>query len=332
LSPRSEGDGEEEEVSDNELGDMTDVPIKKKKNKNRAMAISGESLDPAALKEQIALIPLVPKEPEVAEALNQVVMKTSLLRGLAPDLREVVVQALSGPMIYNAGDIIFNQNDIGDNFYLIQSGSVDVTIKRGNNESALVHNYVAGDGFGELALMYNAPRAATCIASEDTVLWSLSRFAFKVIVVYTTFQKRELYLSFLRTVPVLTSLGEMELLAVADAINEERYSNGEIICKQGDIGETFYIVLDGEAVCSQIDEVNRGAPDIVVAVLSRGHYFGEISLLTKKPRTATVRAPNNGSVTVVSLDRATFKRILGPLDEIMKRNMTQYNKFAAQGI
>ena len=59
-------------------------------------------------------------------------------------------------------------------------------------------------------------------------------------------------------------------------------------------------------------------------------YFGEIALLTSKPRQATVKA--SGNLRVLAIDRATFTRVMGPLDEIMKRNMEEYNKYAAQGI
>jgi cAMP-dependent protein kinase regulator len=61
------------------------------------------------------------------------------------------------------GDIIINQGDDGDNFYIIDNGSVDVLIKTiGSDEEAkLVKTCVAGDSFGELAIMYNAPRAVS---------------------------------------------------------------------------------------------------------------------------------------------------------------------------
>jgi cAMP-dependent protein kinase regulator len=61
------------------------------------------------------------------------------------------------------GDIIINQGDDGDNFYIIDNGSVDVLIKTiGSDEDAkLVKTCVAGDSFGELAIMYNAPRAVS---------------------------------------------------------------------------------------------------------------------------------------------------------------------------
>ena len=116
----------------------------------------------------------------------------------------------------------------------------------------------------------------------------------------------------------------MEVMTLADSMAEEKYSDGQVICTQGDSGDYFYIVKDGTAVCTQKD--STGA-DKEVARLQSGNYFGEIALLTDKPRQATVKA--EGSLKVLALDRATFTRVMGPMDDIMKRNMEQYNKYTA---
>jgi len=55
----------------------------------------------------------------------------------------------------------------------------------------------------------------------------------------------------------------------------------------------------------------------------KGDYFGELSLLRNEPRAATVKA--KGHCVVLGLDRRAFKRLLGPLDNILKRNMEKYN-------
>jgi cAMP-dependent protein kinase regulator len=219
------------------------------------------------------------------------------------------------------------QGDIGDTFYLLESGEVDVYIKKGSADELKVHTYKPGDAFGELAIMYNAPRAATCRVKTSAKLWALDRVSFKVIVVAAAMQKRETYKSFLNQVPILQSVTELEILTLADSLAEGKFEEGEVVCSQGEEGNFFYIIKEGEAECSQVDAAGVSK---VVATLTAGMYFGEIALLTSKPRQATVRA--KGQLKVLEIDRATFTRVLGPMDDIMKRNMDQYVKFASQSI
>lgn len=290
----------------------------------RRVSVSAESMDPAKLKSQRSLLVVVDKSEDVTERLLKVVGKSPLLKMLDEDQKDMIVKAFTGPIIKEAGDTIIEQGDIGDVFYLLESGLVDVYVQKKGEDSKKVHTYKSGDAFGELALMYNAPRAATCVAQDDCKLWALDRTSFRVIVVAAAMQKRETYQGFLSRVPILQTLTEMEIMTLADSLIEEKYNDEDIICTQGDEGDYFYIVKDGTAVCYQVDAEGDNK---VVATLSTGNYFGEIALLTTKPRQATVKA--SGSLNVLALHRSTFTRVFGNLDEMMKRNMEEYNKYAA---
>jgi len=72
-----------------------------------------------------------------------------------------------------AGEIIINQGDIGDNFYVIDSGEVEIIID-GRNISVIGENGT----FGELALIHGRPRAATVKAKCDCKLWAIDRIVF----------------------------------------------------------------------------------------------------------------------------------------------------------
>ena len=78
----------------------------------------------------------------------------------------------------------------------------------------------------------------------------------------------------------------------------------------------------GEAVCTQELE----GESVVVGRLMTGGYFGEIALLTSKPRQATVSA--KGELVTLSLDRATFTRVMGPLIDVLNRNIGTYTEAA----
>ena len=179
--------------------------------------------------------------------------------------------------------------------------------------------YQPGDAFGELALLYNAPRAATITAVSDCFLWALDRHTFNHIVKNASTRKREQYEDFLAGVTILKNMEAYERARLAEALKEESYSAGDFIIQEGESGEIFYMVLSGEVVATKtldhtVQELKRYGP---------GDYFGEIALLMNAPRAANVQCVSD-RVKVVALERGCFKRLLGPLDEILKRNMDSY--------
>ena len=82
--------------------------------------------------------------------------------------------------------------------YVVDSGNLMCTkVFPGNSEPTFLTRYQSGDAFGELALLYNAPRAATITANDDCLLWKLDRETFNHIVKDAASRKREKYEKFL---------------------------------------------------------------------------------------------------------------------------------------
>lgn len=199
----------EEDSDEEEEDDVADIPVvaqAKAKSGNRRTSVSAESMDPNKLKSQMSQVTNIPKSPEVTEKLLSILAKSPMLRTLDADQKDMIVRAFSGPVTKTEGEDIIKQGDIGDTFYLLESGAVDVWIKKGGADEIRVHTYKPGDSFGELAILYNAPRAATCRAKSECTLWVLDRVSFKVIVVAAAMQKRETYRSFLAQVSALPIL------------------------------------------------------------------------------------------------------------------------------
>jgi cAMP-dependent protein kinase regulator len=101
---------------------------------------------------------------------------------------------------------------------VVETGALDCyKLFPGNDQPTHLKVYVPGEAFGELALLYNAPRAATIIAKEPSLLWGLDRNTFNHIVKDSAVKSRQMIEEFLKKVPLLSSMDSYERLAIADA-------------------------------------------------------------------------------------------------------------------
>ncbi|HXI12709.1 MAG TPA: cyclic nucleotide-binding domain-containing protein [Thermoanaerobaculia bacterium] len=100
------------------------------------------------------------------------------------------------------------------------------------------------------------------------------------------------------------SAAEMKLLATFSA--EERFREGSVVFREGDVGDKLYIVLDGRV---RISKFIPGVGEEALAVLDRGDFFGEMALIDDKTRSADAKA-HETDATVLSIDRATLNEIL----------------------
>ena len=184
--------------------------------------------------------------------------------------------------------------------------------------------YQAGEAFGELALLYNASRAATITTCEECVLWQLDRDTFNHIVKDSAVRRREKYEAFLEKVDIFSTMESYERSKLADAFTEVKVQAGDYIIHQGEDGSDLYLLQEGEAYASI--ETEKGGAQQTVMEYGIGDYFGERALLKNEPRAANVTAKTN--CLLVSMDRHSVKRLLGPLEELLKRNFEVYEKYA----
>ena len=171
---------------------------------------------------------------------------------------------------------------------------------------------------------YNAPRAATVRAKTPCTLFAVDGVTFKVILMNTSLEKRALYDGFLKQVPILSTLTDFEISTISDALVPATYEDGEEIITQGDTdARALYVVAEGQVECflSKCGE----ALEQSIGKCESGQYFGEIALLTNRPRACTVRAVSRAKVLV--MERSTFVRVMGPLQYLLMRNMSTYNSY-----
>lgn len=232
----------------------------------------------------------------------------------ADELKDVIDAMF--PVNPAKGEDVITQGDQGDNFYIIKAGTCLVLI-----DGAQVGEIPAGGSFGELALMYGTPRAATIQAKTACELFGIDRDTYCRILMGSTMRKRAAYETFLANVPLLKDLDKFERLTIADALTPTTYGAGDVIIKQGDVGDEFFMIQSGS--CSVTQEVAGKSGE--VAQLGEGDFFGEIALLTGDKRKATVTATSD--VKTVKLDRDRFERVLGPCKAILQRDMANYKSF-----
>ncbi|XP_022601440.1 cAMP-dependent protein kinase type II-alpha regulatory subunit-like isoform X3 [Seriola dumerili] len=219
---------------------------------------------------------------------------------------------------------IIDQGDDGDNFYVIEKGVYDIFVQK-DGVSVCVGKYNNKGSFGELALMYNTPRAATIIATNEGALWGLDRATFHRLIVKNNAKKRRMYEAFIECVPLLNSLELSERMKIVDVLGARGFKDGDRIITQGEKADCFYIVESGEVKIMIKSKTKAGQQDnaeVEVARCSRGQYFGELALVTNKPRAASVYAV--GETKCLVIDIQAFERLLGPCMDIMKRNISQY--------
>lgn len=297
----------------------------------RRTSVSAESMNPAASASDNWSPPSHSKTQDQISRISAAVAANFLFSHLDDEQKYLVLDALFEKPIPAKGIKVISQGDAGDNFYVVEKGNFDVYIHPSGSIQAgsdglgkKVASIGPGGSFGELALMYNAPRAATIISTEaGSLLWALDRLTFRRILMDAAFQRRRMYESFLEEVTLLSSLTAYERSKIADALETQKFAAGDVIIKEGDIGEAFFLLESGTAAVTKAENGDK-----VLLQYSKGDYFGELALLDDKPRAASVHALTD--VKVASLGKDGFRRLLGPVEERMREQDPSKRQAGAQ--
>ncbi len=125
---------------------------------------------------------VIPKTDEQRERIVSRVMHSFLFNSLEESELNTVIDAFEEKK-FTKDEYVIKQGDHGDVLYLVEKGTLSCYKKfAGEDSPKYLKNYNSGEAFGELALLYNAPRAASIKADEDCTLWALDRETFNHIV------------------------------------------------------------------------------------------------------------------------------------------------------
>mmetsp|Transcript_70278 Transcript_70278/g.183216 ORF Transcript_70278/g.183216 Transcript_70278/m.183216 type:complete len:395 (+) Transcript_70278:143-1327(+) len=292
---------EEEEEEDDELDEPPpgfggDMPSRGRQS------VSAEAYGQWNVKKAF-VPPVVLKSDDQKDRLKAVLTRSFMFSALEPNDLNIVVGAMKEVPV-SVDESVFDQGDAGDFLFVIESGKFDCV-----KDEVVVKTCESGDVFGELALLYNCPRAATVRSKEKGVCWKLDRETFNAIVKEAAQKKRQRYDAFLAKVPLLQSMDAYERSQLADALRSEAFNEGQVIVSEGEVGQKFYIIEEGEAVA------HKGG--VQVMSYGIGDYFGELALIRNQPRAATVTCKTVAKI--LSIDKASFNRLL-KVSDLLERS------------
>ncbi len=208
-----------------------------------------------------------------------------------------------------AGTNVVRQGERGDEFFVIAEGEAAVLVRQMGDDRTMVR-LARGDFFGERALLGSGVRTATVRAETRLKLLVFDHRTFWKELggtvgwtarVRAALDERER----LQALPLFAEATSRQLDLLAVKLEVRSFGKGDVLVRQGDTGDAFFIVREGSAeVIAEENGVRRH-----LAVLQTGDFFGEVALLHDIPRTATVQGKDAGSVW--RLERRDFHELLG---------------------
>mmetsp|Transcript_7032 Transcript_7032/g.9158 ORF Transcript_7032/g.9158 Transcript_7032/m.9158 type:complete len:803 (+) Transcript_7032:90-2498(+) len=207
-------------------------------------------------------------------------------------------------------DVIIKQGDMGDYFYVLAQGSVSIKV----GGKVVGKPLEKSASFGELALMYDCPRAATVTALDDRVtLFRVDQKTFRMIyqaeALSAEARKREL----LESVDFLVShLSDTYKQRLVDIMTLHVFSKGDYVGKKGEEATSFWIVDQGKILMTDLEVGGKTLADIEI---EEGDHFGQHALISGAPIFCNVIAQSEGRAFCI--DKESFIDAMGGSVESM---------------
>ncbi|HET6594922.1 MAG TPA: ATP-binding cassette domain-containing protein [Anaerolineales bacterium] len=217
------------------------------------------------------------------------------------------------PQMFPPNSAIVRQGEKGDKFYILLDGKADVYINTPGKSEIQVNQLKPGQYFGEMALLGEGVRRATVKAAHEgpASVLALDEKAFNSLIDDSRSLREELMgiverRNTYHQLQTLSSLDEHVLNSILKDKQPVTYQEGHEIIKQGEVGDTFYLLLDGQVDILVKDD---GGGESLVNQISRGSFFGEMALMGNKRRNATVRVSKEHSAKLIELSISEFDRL-----------------------
>jgi cAMP-dependent protein kinase regulator len=254
--------------------------------------------------------PIFPKseaeEAFILESLN----KNFVFAGVAPKPLASLVQAFE-KYETSTGDTIIKQGDQGDYFYILYAGKCNFQV-----DGKTVGEAGPGDSFGELALLYTCPRAATVQAMTDVTGFRVDQKSFRYLLRQQTEDSEKEKLALLAKVPFLADLHPSDLQKLADVMTPRSIPAGEKkSIRKGEQLQFFFVLQSGRIRCTNVLIGGAAYGDYV---LEAGSYGGEQVILMNHEK--ELDAVVEEDVLAFMIDEETFKKVMGSHEGMMMRS------------
>lgn len=248
--------------------------------------------------------------------------RTPLLSGLSGKELEDFINSLQLRHV-EAGEYIYRLGDHGNHLYLIGMGTVLLKAHDTSGREKVFSRLGDGDFFGEHAFMSRTTHSDAAVADSDCSILMIDRATFDAWVgkypsIQSTvegFYRQRVLARVLAITPVFEGIPQNARLALADRFQLRTFAKGATIVREGEAGQTFYLIRSGRVHVFTSGMQGKGER-IDLGDMGEGEFFGEVALLTDKPRTATVVAADN--VELMELKREDFDDIVSRYPSVRK--------------
>ncbi|KAL3929838.1 MAG: hypothetical protein SGARI_004643, partial [Bacillariaceae sp.] len=255
--------------------------------------------------------PVFKKSKETVEMIRKTITKNFFFDDMDSSDLPAFIDAFE-PFKVKKDDRVITQGDKGDYFYIVGKDS-KVTFEVNGKQ---VGEAVEGGSFGELALLYASPRAATVVAASPTTkLYRVGQKTFRSLLQKQTKRKEHQKMKLLKSVDFLKEISPSDLKRLGRAMTLNVFEPEDVLVTKGDEGDAFYIVHEGTV---EVTDISVGKTKFDNVTLEPGAYFGERALATNEPRAANVIAKTKGSA--FRIDRKTFEKVLGKFSRVIMKS------------
>ncbi|KAL0050057.1 hypothetical protein WJX82_003639 [Trebouxia sp. C0006] len=255
------------------------------------------------------------KSPAVIDLLDSATQNNLLFEHMLKATKQAIFDSMTSLEVA-AGSTIIKQGDTdAKTFYVLGLGTCEVLLQKPEwgKEARQVLTYESGSSFGELALLYSAPRAATVRAVTACQLWVMDRAVYVTLKQRHQRQMTEDKRKAVSQVPMLAVLSQEHKEIIAEALEVVELAAGQNVYMQGDTGSCFYIIKEGCVTCTKTTDPTKPP---AVFILNAGQFFGERALLKDEVRAASVTAKSG--VVCYTLARKSFDSLLGPIQDVWR--------------